>query len=90
MLSFLMQYPVSATIRLIKETEFLSWLFLIFTGCLALHDCGGFFDKLDERAVEGLTPFWRSVMWKAFLVAVLLLFFAKAMDPNYKSILTAG
>jgi hypothetical protein len=83
MLSFAMQSPVSVTIQWVKYIEFMSWFFLIFTGFLALRDCGGFSPLLTEKALEGLSPFWRSVMWKAFLAAVIFLFVAKAVDSHY-------
>ncbi len=87
MLSFAMQYPVSVPVGFIKNIEFVSWLLLIYTGFLALRDCGGFSSLLTEKTLEGLTPFWRSVMWKAFLTSVILLFLAKAMDSNYAAII---
>ena len=86
MLSFAMQHPVTVTIVWVKYIEFLSWFFLIITGFLALGDCGGFSSKFTEKALDGLNPSLRSLMWKTFFTAVILLFAAKAMDSNYSTV----
>ena|SRR5438876_9830580 len=79
-LSFAMQFQAKATSAWVKLPEFTAWIFLAAVGWFALRDCGGFARLLTEKVVEGIDPPQRLWMWALFLVAVLLLLFARIAD----------
>jgi len=79
-LAFSMQFPAKSNCVLIKAFEIISWILFLTTGYLALKDVGGFHARYNEKAMEGIGPKWRKLMWELFLAGIISLMFSKFLE----------